>query len=883
MRSYTLLATLVALTQIFKSPAQAAPLSSSSQGITVDLPIDDPWLRRLFETEPHEGSLHKRNNAPPAPAGCRNLVDADLLDVPVPVVSAWLHKLYDTSTSWGHTICPTPQGNDCFDGNSLYAYNGIGGGRLDSMPSQLNANIYVGDAGFYTKGWSGQWPTVCMGTANIQPVTFVPSSCSTQSSTLVGGVHGTSAAVTAAIKQDTNLAIQVTTTTEQDITAGLSVTVGEDVGVEGVASESVSATASFSYEYSTTSGTSKTTTTDNQNTLSITVNPTDGQVCSLVEYDTTCTGTAPVTIPVTFVGALVAWMPDGVNTPNEPYKYITFAMQSPLVEYGADSAMNIEQTVGLSLEASGGYDISCVSDGSATIDNTGYTPQLQCPGSLGNFEGVCSANLGDYFASGALVTDSSNWAARGLYNQQFPAPGATVPYGKTQVSFQVQGPGIATASCSSSVEVSPPWEADFQPQLDVLQYPSDGSSVSAYYTVDYVGLCDSLQGGSCHVSSIASDTASGFSWASTTVGNNPQQSFKLSNGGQAWPQSDTLTFTVTCSDSYGNQGSALFYQKAVSIPQATSTVPGATSTLTLHTLTDDLETTTLTLATSTSTPLATKEVLESVDYYTTIYTRTVSKKAEETIVKTKTKDVTVTDVHKTTITAPQKTTTTQLSVAAPTTYTVFATTTPTATVTVAAKSTTTRTASTCTTGSLSRQGSHHLKRAHSYVPAVGTTTFSDPSITSTVTDSVDTYTLYTSAYTTVTDSIDTVQVTAPTSTVTDFFTAESKLYTVLTKYKKQTTVTSTLTSTTTVETTSTRVSQPPVTTVTLAPTADQSTVLKTVTRTASTVTSYVTPSLATTTTTPKCTSTSSSSKCTTSTKPSKYVKAAATAPAKRSR
>jgi hypothetical protein len=695
---------------------------------------------------------------------------------------------------------------------------------------------------------------------------------------LVGGVHGTSAAVTATIKQDTNLAIQVTTTTEQSITAGLSVTVGEEVGVEGIASESVSATASFSYEYSTSSGTSNTITTDNTNTLSITVNPTDGQVCSLVEYDTTCQGTAPVTIPVTFGGALVAWIPDAVNTPNDGYKYITFNMQNPLYTYGVSGAMNIAQTVGLSLEASGGYDITCVSDGSNTIDNTGYTPQLQCPGSLGTFEGVCSANLGDYLSSGALVTDSANWGARGLYSQQYPAPGATVPYGKSQVSFQVQGPEIATATCTSSVEVSPPWEADFQPQVDVLQYSSDGSSVSAYYTVDYIGLCDSLQGGSCHVSSITSDNANGFSWASTTSGNNPQQSFKLSNGGQAWPQSDTLTFTVKCSDSYGNQGSALFYQKAVSVPQATSTVPGATTTVTLKTFTDDLETTTLILATSTSTPLTTKEVLETVDYYTTIYTRTVSKKAEETIVKTKTKDVTVTDVHKTTITAPQSTTTTQLSVPAPTTYTVFATTTPTTTVTVAAKSTTTLTASTCTTASSHKKG-HHGKRAHSYVPGVGTTTFSDPSITSTVTDSTDTYTLYTSAYSTVTDASDTVQVTAPTSTVTDFFTAESKLYTVLTKYKKETTVTSTVTSTATVETTRTRVSQPPVTTVTLAPTGDQSTVLKTVTKTASTVTKYFTPSLATTTTTPKCTSSTSitsSTKCRTSSKSAKYPGATST-------
>jgi hypothetical protein len=115
MLSYKLLATIIGLTQLFTSPTQAAPLSSS-QGITVDLPIDDPWLRRMFEPEQPERSLHKRNNAPPAPAGCRNLLDADLLDVPVAVVSAWLQAVYGYTTSYGMTICLTPQGNNCYDG-----------------------------------------------------------------------------------------------------------------------------------------------------------------------------------------------------------------------------------------------------------------------------------------------------------------------------------------------------------------------------------------------------------------------------------------------------------------------------------------------------------------------------------------------------------------------------------------------------------------------------------------------------------------------------------------------------------------------------------------------------------------------------------------------
>lgn len=416
---------------------------------------------------------------------------------------------------------------------------------------------------------------------------------------------------------------------------------------------------------------SKTETTDNTNTLSVTVNPADGQACSLITYETTCQGSAPVTIPVTFRGQIQAYITNGYGG---SHHYIFIPLQDTIAGAGVDGSMDIKQTVGLSLEATGGYNISCVSDGS-TIDNSGYIPTLECPATLGTFAGVCSATLNDYIGQHAVKTDSSNWQARGLYQSQMPGAGATVSYGQTQVSFEVQGPGIPSTTCSSTVQVTPPWEADFQPQLEVLQYPSDGSSVSAYYTVDYIGGCDALQGGSCHVSSITSDNADSLSWVSTTAGNNPQQSFKLSNGGQPWPQSDTLTFVVKCSDSYGNQGSALFYQKAVAIPQATSTVPGATSTLTLHTLTDDLETTTLTLSTSVSTPLATKELLETVDYYTTIYTRTTSKKAQKTVVTTKTQRVTTTDVHRTTVTAPQSTTTTQLSVAKPTTYTVFATTT----------------------------------------------------------------------------------------------------------------------------------------------------------------------------------------------------------------
>lgn len=145
--------------------------------------------------------------------------------------------------------------------------------------------------------------------------------------------------------------------------------------------------------------------------------------------------------------------------------------------------------------------------------------------------------------------------------------------------------------------------------------------------------------------------------------------------------------------------------------------------------------------------------------------------------------------------------------------------------TKAAKSTTTSTASTCTKGhssstTTSKHGSHPQKRAKTYLPATGTTTFSNPSITSTVIDSIDTYTLYTSAYTTATDKIGVVYKTAPTSTITDFFTAESKLYAVLTKYPATTTITSTVTSVVSQDTTTTIVSQPPVKTITLSPTAE---------------------------------------------------------------
>lgn len=76
----------------------------------------------------------------------------------------------------------------------------------------------------------------------------------------------------------------------------------------------------------------------------------------------------------------------------------------------------------------------------------------------------------------------------------------------------------------------------------------------AGYTVGYVSKCLDSQYGTCVIKNIISRNAgSTFKFKQTGESGSPVQTFDFSNGGQQWPESDRLTFILSCKDFYGNR------------------------------------------------------------------------------------------------------------------------------------------------------------------------------------------------------------------------------------------------------------------------------------------------------------------------------------------
>lgn len=74
------------------------------------------------------------------------------------------------------------------------------------------------------------------------------------------------------------------------------------------------------------------------------------------------------------------------------HQWVSFGMQATIDSHGVMGSRNPARTIGLGLEATGGYNIFCVSDGS-TIDNSGCSTTLDRPDSLDTFQGACGATL----------------------------------------------------------------------------------------------------------------------------------------------------------------------------------------------------------------------------------------------------------------------------------------------------------------------------------------------------------------------------------------------------------------------------------------------------------------------------------------------------------
>lgn len=280
-----------------------------------------------------------------------------------------------------------------------------------------------------------------------------------------------------------------------------------------------------------------------------------------------------------------------------------------------------------SLTTTGNYAINCTGGDAGAPAASTYKPTLKCPANLPRVAHSCSSTIDDYLKNGVVTSDYQQWAAQGLSYSQYPAPGSEVGYGQSTVSIVVSGPSIDAVSCQMQLAVIPPYTATFDPQIETLSLPSDGSpSVLGVYQSAYVGSCDASQSGVCLISDVQARNADGFSFQTVSVSKyNPIQTLRFSTSSSAgWPANDVLSFTVTCSDSYGNSGNARYQQNAVRLGQNTQTVPGLTSTLTLKTEDLYLYTSTFTIHTSTSVPLVTTSEAVNTTFVATSYTDTTT-------------------------------------------------------------------------------------------------------------------------------------------------------------------------------------------------------------------------------------------------------------------
>ena len=384
--------------------------------------------------------------------------------------------------------------------------------------------------------------------------------------------------------------------------AGLSITVEATAGVPDVESTKVSATASFSYTYDTSTGTTQDSSTTDVSNTQVSISPAAGQVCTVAVDQIFCPGTISVTTPVTFVGdivitnfetgkgdgataqgysncdgsingARVTWdlLPGGTSGGHicdavysgataGNYQYF-FELQQLVQVVGSTASTDLVQQVTGGLHSTGNFNLICTNaDGSPISQSSTYQPTLTCPTTLRTVPNSCGFTPKDYFQTQAVVSDYQNWGANQVAFSQTPSPNNYVTgYGPQTITFDAvvaADSAAKTVTCSSIVDVVPPYFASFEPEFDTLASSSDGSPFSAVYTTSYNGLCDQQQAGSCWISAVKSQNSKTFSWIDTGFYalSSPKQELQFSNGGQPWPAQDVLTFITTCDDTYGNNG-----------------------------------------------------------------------------------------------------------------------------------------------------------------------------------------------------------------------------------------------------------------------------------------------------------------------------------------
>ena len=516
-------------------------------------------------------------------------------------------------------------------------------------------------------------------------------------------------------------------------------------------------------ENSYTSGTESMTQQDFTSSVTVTLNPPHGYTCYVSVGIASCKGSVTVNSPITFPSGMVLFdfgdggacfqqnlQADGTCEQLSRYFYVPVN-----VLLNGFLPASITDNINVAVRAAGRYVEHCdapttVGDGGNSTTqqplqyDTAYVPTLTCPKNLGVKTG-CSVVMEDYLGEGIVTGDTGVWSQKAVSYTQTAGPATNVSFGQQYITFNASTP-YQTKSCTSLLQVVPPFSATFSPALDQIALPQSGADlVGAQYTVGYVGSCDDSQYGACTIKNITSLSTPGFTWKRTSAQGNPIQTFNFGNGGGGWPEYDQLTFNIQCTDVYGNTGGVQTYQKVYRNDVATQTITANTATYTFQSMTKYLFTSISTMYTSVVVPLVTIDLNTATVYTRTSYTgtRTLTQFGAASRTGTTTSTRTVTTVP-TTARVTQRTTvsptplTTTLSVTRANTTRISTTTTlARATSTISLTPTLTRTVTQTLCGSIVRPRSAgpEERAIHS------TTTVTDGSRTYTLTDYTRTATL----------------------------------------------------------------------------------------------------------------------------------------------
>ncbi|PWN36721.1 uncharacterized protein FA14DRAFT_176028 [Meira miltonrushii] len=658
-----------------------------------------------------------------------------------------------------------------YDANEFYNYGGYGQ-DYDSSNPNLDVQFYVPDQ---IDQQNGALPLQACYTSNTYTVSDFnqdTKDCQVANNTLSGSTADPGTQVAVQVSQGYSLAVTADTSITQSYTAGITVTLtyGFDAEIE---QDTVAAAVSFSYSYSSTTDHSVTQQTNTQTTETVTINPPAGNQCDIVLSAYSCPGSVTLSFPVYFTGQITAHYFNGNPVPGAASEYYFYPdFQSDIIQpydsiYHTLNASDIVQPFTFTFATNGEYteqcecvDPSICGSGASTATSTStssapsptYTPSLSCPTNL-PVVNACNTNLPSYLSD--LQYDSSQFTAHNVTINQQPAQGQELSFGLHPITFTTSTNGQTSATCSSALQIVPPWTAEFVPNTYTLTYPNDGSDINGEeYIIGYYGQCGANQYGQCRLESVTSEFASNFAYKQTSPDGAAFTILNLSNGGQEWPAKDMLSFVISCFDAYGNNGQVMVYQQATRAPGTlvTQTVDANTDTITQQSTTSFLYTSIETFNKFTTTPATTVDLLTAtlytatsisstetiIEYGATPVTSTifVPSTTELTVTKTSTATQTGASISSDVVTA--------LTTYPPVTVTSFSTK-PSSTITVGSTITdlivVTETASP-TPCKRSDALKRRMERRSAPTPTI-TTTYTDKSLTETVTDTTDTKVIYT--------------------------------------------------------------------------------------------------------------------------------------------